>query len=480
MEGSTIDMIKVLLPRTPLLGKTTLAHLTGFSEHSHHWDLRTELTVTLLRSEVSTQQPSSISKLQHLSTRDVPIKGRIWVSKVTMPQPEEEDVRQALFKAIEALKESGAAPGGYTEPELLPVEAEWTGYRAGATEDSDQPEISESAKYQEMMKEASSPTTILYFHGGGYYLMDPATHRSTCKKLAKLTKGRCLSVRYRLAPQHPFPAQLLDALVSYFSLLYPPTGSLHAAVAPEHIVLSGDSAGGNLSLTLLQTLLEFRRQGLKILWNGELREAPLPAGVAVNSPWCDVMHSSPSCESNGRYDYLPATSVQERQADYRADDVWPANPPRRHLYAEDAMLMHPLVNPIVAPNWEGSCPLWIETGTELLSDEDKYVAMKAARQGVKVVYSEWEAMPHCFALVLVKLPAARKCFDDWAQFIVDVVERPSSVVSGGKVVKAKTLEDVPVDLLSLSPFTGDEEVKERMRDRVQKLGAKRLNGMSRL
>lgn len=403
------------------------------------------------------------------------------MSKVTIPGPEEDDIRQALFKVIEALKEPGEAPGGFTEPALLPVEAEWTGYRANATEDSAEPSISEAEKYSEMMKEVSSPTTVLYIHGGAFYLLDPASHRPTCKKLAKLTKGRCLSIRYRLAPQNPFPAALLDVLVAYFSLLYPPAGSLHEPVSPEHIVFSGDSAGGNLCLVLLQTLLELRRQGLKILWNGKERDVPLPAGVALNSPWCDITHSSPSCEANRSYDYLPAVSVQERKADYPPDEIWPVNPPRKHLYADDAMLTHPLANPIVAANWEGSCPVWMVTGTELLTDEDKYVAMKLAKQGITVVFEQFETMPHCFAMVLgAQLAAGRKCFDDCAQFIRDVVERPSSVSSSAKIVKAKTLEEVPADLLTLSPFTGDEEVKARMRERLENLPGKSMDGMSKL
>jgi len=81
---------------------------------------------------------------------------------------------------------------------------------------------------------------IFYLHGGGFYLCDPATHRLTTKKLAKLTGGRCYSVRYRLAPQHPFPAALLDLLVSYLTLLYPPPGAFHEAVRPETLALAGD------------------------------------------------------------------------------------------------------------------------------------------------------------------------------------------------------------------------------------------------
>ena len=478
MEGS-LPLIKAMLPKVPLIGKTAIYHTLGFSEHSKHWDLRTELIINVLRSFIVDSPPEPVSRVQKLSLRDPGIKGRIWVSKVTMARPEEDDIRQALFKVIEALKEPGEAPGGFAEAGLLPVEAEWTGYRAGATKQSAELRISEEQKYTEMMKEVISPTTILYFHGGAYYLMDPASHRPTCKKLAKLTKGRCLSVRYRLAPQNPFPAALLDALVSYFTLLYPPPGSLHEPVPPEHIVFSGDSAGGNLSLVLLQTLLQLRRQNLKILWNGQERDVPLPAGIAVCSPWGDITHSSPSCDSNRSYDYLPPRSVHPTGMEFPSCRVWPTTPFRKNLYAEDALLCHPLVSPLIARSWEGSPPLWIETGQELLTDEDKYIAMRASSQGVKVVFEEYEAMPHCFAMVLETLPASKRCFDSWAGFARQVVERPGTLESSGVKIRPKTLEEVVLDVGALSEMK-EEEVRERMRERVVKMSSKQPDSMSKL
>jgi acetyl esterase/lipase len=474
-----IPILKAMLPKVPLMGKTAIYHTLGFSEHSKHWDLRTELTINVLRSLIVDSPPGPVSRTQKLTLRDPGIKGRIWVSKVTMPKPEEDDIRQELFKAIEGMKQPGEAPGGFIAPELLPVEAEWTGYRAGATKQSVELKISEERKYTEMMKEVFSPATVLYFHGGAYYLMDPATHRPTTKKLAKLTKGRCLSVRYRLAPQNPFPAALLDALVSYFALLYPPPGSFHQPVSPSHIVFSGDSAGGNLCLVLLQTLLQFRRQGQKIHWNGEEREVPIPAGIAVCSGWGDITHSSPSCESNRTYDYLPARSVHPTGMDFPSCPVWPTTPPRKNLYAEDALLCHPLVSPLIAKSWEGSCPMWIETGQELLTDEGKHIAMKASTQGVKVVFEEWEAMPHCFAMVLESLPASKKLFLNWARFIRQVVEDPGSMETRGTRIVPKTLKEVNLDVGALSAFS-DEEAGERMRERVVKLSMKSLCSMSKL
>ena len=114
--------------------------------------------------------------------------------------------------------------------------------------------------------------------------MDPCTHRVPVSHLSKLTSAPVLSVRYRLAPQHPFPSAIVDALVAYFSLLAPPPGSLHDPVPAKKIVLSGDSAGGNLSLALLQTLLSLRRVCPTVRFHGKEVPIELPAGVATISP----------------------------------------------------------------------------------------------------------------------------------------------------------------------------------------------------
>lgn len=88
-----------------------------------------------------------------------------------MPVPAEDDVRKALFQAIEETANPGEATDAFTLPEIVPVEAEWTGYRAGATKQSvELSGIGEEGKYREMMKEVEKPTTVLYFHGGAYYL----------------------------------------------------------------------------------------------------------------------------------------------------------------------------------------------------------------------------------------------------------------------------------------------------------------------
>lgn len=125
-------------------------------------DLRTELTVAIIRSFIDFTMP--VGKQQKNSMRDPGIKGPMWISKITLPQPED-DVQDAVFKAIEELKEGDVT---YDIPGVVPVEAEWTGHRAGVEKNASQPEISEEEKYRELRKEAPADMVILYFHGGAH------------------------------------------------------------------------------------------------------------------------------------------------------------------------------------------------------------------------------------------------------------------------------------------------------------------------
>ncbi|CAG8973490.1 hypothetical protein HYALB_00002815 [Hymenoscyphus albidus] len=471
MDFSPAALAKSLLPRVPLLGKTAITHTLGRTEQSGKWDLRTALVTSLIRSYLLDSPPQAVSKSQKASLKDPGVKGRVWISKITMSPPAEDDIRRSIFHIIESMKESGEAEGGYREPEMVPVEAEWTGYRAAATKKSPELNISEEEKYKEMMKEVTSPTTILYFHGGAHYLMDPASHRPTCKKLAKITKGRCLSVRYRLAPQNPFPSALIDALVSYLTLLYPPPGSLQDPVLPENVVFAGDSAGGNLCLSLLQTILQFQRLNLRPLFHGSSRFIPLPAGCATASPWCDVTLSLPSHLKNAPFDYLPGRTTRPVDGiPYPPCEIWPSNPPRKAFYADDALLCHPLVSPVVAESWEGSCPIYIAVGQELLSDEGKHVAAKARRQGVEVVFEEFEAMPHCFAMIFEGMEGSKRFFNGWGAFIgiVSGGDGNRKVESKGSCIVAKTLKERTLDFGTLSELK-DEEVKEFMREGASKM-----------
>lgn len=461
MDSSPSALIKFLLPKTPFLLKTALWHSISMSPTSSKWDLRTEMTVNMLRDMLGPNStPTPISKLQRLTCKDPGVKGKVWVSKVQQSAPEEDDVRQMMFKAIEDM---GTGEETWMKPEQRPLEAEWNGYRADAKNDEPEPSsMSEAEKYENLVKETKSKVTLLYFHGGAMYLLDPATSRPLTGRLAKETGGRVFSVRYRLSPQGPFPSALLDCFTAYLTLLSPPPGSFHAPIPASEIVFGGDSAGGTCCTALLQLLLQIHRsapagQTPSVRFHGKDVEIPLPAGLALSSPWMDITRSLPSIEGGVKYDYLPTPSQVDSREFPKDDGVWPSNPPRADLYCEGSALMHPLVSPLAAKDWSKAPPLFFSVGDEMLRDEGAVVAQRCVKQGVTVVWRDFEAMPHCFGMLIESNPASAVHFEEYAGFCRDIVEG-KKVQSNGVFIKAKTCERSDIDVTSGLTTITDEEV----------------------
>ncbi|KAI9805595.1 MAG: hypothetical protein M1825_000846 [Sarcosagium campestre] len=462
-------VLKFILTKSPKYASAALGHTFNTSYTSPLWDLRTALAVVVLRSFMNINPPHQLTDTQQLMVKwlDNGIKDSMWVAKTTFPAADDsDDLVGQLFKAINALGSGGEK---ISTPASLPVEAEWNGYRGiSGKRKSRTADTPDETLYGAMMEETERDLTILYFHGGAYYLMDPSTHRITTVKLAQISKGRCLSVRYRLSPQHTFPAALLDCLTAYLSLLYPPQGSYHDPVPASQIVMTGDSAGGGLAFALLQVLLELRRQSPSgtptLRWQGVEVPLPLPAGLAANSGWFDLTHSLPSITRNYKYDYLPRPIVCPR-THFPPCANWPGDPPRDDIYADTSCLLHPLVSPVLTDSWAGAPPLMFITGEEQLTDESSFVAARAASQGVAVVYQQYRAMPHCFAMLLPWLPTARRCMRAWADFAVMCAERPEQVKTAGIVVPSKRGADETIDIRALSDFTLDG-VRARMKSKL--------------
>jgi acetyl esterase/lipase len=134
-------------------------------------------------------------------------------------------------------------PGlGSLEVRVESVIAEWQGPQRNP-HDTHHSKLSPQEQHDELVRDAKDGPVILYLHGGAYILGSPDTHRPLTLRIANGCKGRILAVRYRLAPEHPFPAALLDALAAYMYLIDPPEGALHQAVDPSKIIIAGDSAG---------------------------------------------------------------------------------------------------------------------------------------------------------------------------------------------------------------------------------------------
>lgn len=303
--------------------------------------------------------------------------------------------------------------------------------------------------------------------------MDPCTHRVPVAHLSRRTGSPVLSVRYRLAPQNPFPAALVDALTAYLSLIHPPPGSLHEPVPANKIVLAGDSAGGNLSLVLVQTLLTLKRGSRAIRFHGKEVELELPAGVATISPWCDVTRSMPSAIHNAKYDYLdmpvqPPEDPEEKTPfsplPFPPDSLWPMSPPRVDMYTNANTVLHPLASPLAAAPelWKGAPPIFVSTGEEGLTDEGLILARRVHQAGVPVVAEQFEGMPHCHGLIMISTPAGKRFFEGLAGFCCDAVA--GRVTATGSLTyfgfKMRATRRIP---LEKACEVGDEEVQARMR-----------------
>ena len=166
MDLSPVALAKILLPKTPLLLKTTVLNTLSLSPNASKQDLRTELTVAVIRQLI--KEIKSIGKSQKVTIRDPGIKGRMWISKVTLPELKDVEGFTPIDALEMAITELGNGSEPYTMPNMSAVEAEWTGYRGGVQENAPRPDLSEAGQYQRLMSEVKSEVTILYFHGGAY------------------------------------------------------------------------------------------------------------------------------------------------------------------------------------------------------------------------------------------------------------------------------------------------------------------------
>lgn len=240
---------------------------------------------------------------------------------------------------------------------------------------------------------------ILFFHGGGYTTGSIITHRALVSHIASVSGVSVLSVGYRLAPEHPYPAALMDATAAYDWLL-------STGYKPGDIALAGDSAGGGLATVLLVHLRDRGNphgNGAAALPAG----AALPVGAALLSPWVDLSDSRNSWEKLASTDWLLTPESLQ-------DDA------RKYLGASDPScpdLMDPYVSPRYA-NLAGLPPLLVHVGgDELLRDDILAFVDKARRHNVKVSLGEWPGMFHDWHLMVSYLPEGRKAVDEVGIFL---------------------------------------------------------------
>lgn len=219
---------------------------------------------------------------------------------------------------------------------------------------------------------------VIHFHGGGYAVGTAASSRHFAARVAAAAEARVLVVDYRLAPEHPYPAALDDALGAYRWLLREGPGAAHTAVL-------GESSGGGLALA---TLLKAKDEGVA-----------LPALAVVLSPWTDVELTGGSIISKAEVDPLVPPELLKTMAD-------------AYLSGQDKR--NPYVSPLYG-DYRGFCPLYIQVGTaEILLDDSRRVAEKAKAAGVDVTLDVWDDMIHTWQLFAAYVPEGQEAIEKFS------------------------------------------------------------------
>lgn len=210
---------------------------------------------------------------------------------------------------------------------------------------------------------AESAVTVLHLHGGAYRRGSPRVFAPQLASIAKaLGIGRLIAVKYRLAPEHPYPSGLEDALAAYRGLL--------ETTPPDEIVVWGDSAGGGLAAALL---LRIVREGL-----------PTPRGAVLISPWADLRVTAGSYEENAATDALfTRASAQEAAEEYLAGQD-PSDPGISAVFGD----------------WTGQPPVIVlASRAEVLRDDALALAARAADAGAAVRLEFFDDVAHIWPIM---------------------------------------------------------------------------------
>ena len=226
------------------------------------------------------------------------------------------------------------------------------------------------------------PGTILYFHGGSFSLGSPETAMVLTANLVRRTGVRAISLDYRLAPEHPFPAAIDDCVAAFRSLL-------ERGIDPASIMFAGDSAGGGLTVT---TCLAARDAGL-----------PMPAAIAAFSPGLDHTRSGATMSTKEGIDpFFTREGMGHTGAMY--------------LGGQDPD--QPLLAPAVHADLTGFPPILLQVGTnELLLDDSVRLAERAREADVDVILDITAGVPHVFQAFVGTLDEADQALDRAALFL---------------------------------------------------------------
>jgi len=240
--------------------------------------------------------------------------------------------------------------------------------------------------------EVGDAPVVLYLHGGAYIFGSTRSHGELISRIALAARARVLAPNYRLAPEHPFPAAIDDAVAVYRALVA-------SGIAPSRIVVGGDSAGGGLTAALL----------LRLRAAGE----SMPSGAFLVCPWLDLTAKGGSLVDNAAFDW----------ASEEVANGW------IEAYLGGASASDPLASPALA-ELHGLPPILVQVGgAELILDQSTLFARRAKEAGVDVrlviepdQVHDWHSFAGVFA-------SCRKPIDEIGAFVREVHARASKVAS---------------------------------------------------
>ena len=251
-----------------------------------------------------------------------------------------------------------------------------------------------SMKLLSLKENPSQDHVILQLHGGGYMGAVRNAYYVFAGLYNEVSHGcNVLTPDYRVAPEHPYPAALEDAVASYQWLL-------DKGYYGEQIIVAGDSAGGGLAMALCMYLKD--------------HHMPMPGGVVAMSPWTDLTASGESYETN--YERDPLFGNTKDCLIYVND------------YAGDHDKMDCYISPLFG-DFRGFPPMLIQVGSlEMLLSDSVSVAAKAREQGIRVRLSIYEGMFHVFQMAYLNIPESKKAWAEVGKFI-DVIRKDESISS---------------------------------------------------
>jgi acetyl esterase/lipase len=222
---------------------------------------------------------------------------------------------------------------------------------------------------------------VLYLHGGGHMSGSPGLYRDFIWRLADATAARVTILDHRLAPEHPFPAALDDALTAYRRLL-------SDGADPRRTAIAGESSGGGLTLS---TLMRARDEGV-----------PLPAAAVALSPWTDLALTGRSLQSNAAADPMIRSDEAPRLVALYLAGADPRMPYASPLYGDPSDLP----------------PTLIQVGSdEVLLDDSVRMAERLRAAGCHVEIEIWPRMPHAWQLWARVIPEANSAIARIGAFV---------------------------------------------------------------